>query len=479
MSETQVLLTKITALRQRLEQAQGLIRDAGSTAASLLDANADPVNVLERKVAGGVRQHALLDTALRQLTGNPNADGTALPAQLTARAARLLRRGGELLGQLRALGEEPILQRSEAEPVALLYRETIAMTDTVVRNVQAFPEAPSAQFRLCDGLEAILGMVADRLATIGATITTRRRERGRIDALADLLAILATGQPVEMGPLSSLAEAILDDAHQGMPLRWLYCSPEEPARFVAAHSLTTAQVIARLIRHDPDWRNRPLEPILAALLHDVGMVRVPVEILTKPEPLDDMERRTVEAHAALGAEILTRLSPHMPWLIESAAAHHERLDGTGYPAGLRDLQIKPLVRLLAVCDTYAALASPRPHRAALEARTALTDTLLAAEKGALDRQQAERLLQLSFYPAGTVVELADGAFGVVVATHAGRRDLSAPARPVVALVTDVRGQPLASPVHVDLAECEGRSILRSLSQAERAEVLGKRYPEWV
>jgi hypothetical protein len=476
MSETQVLLSKIATLRQRL--AEGLIRDAGAAAASLLQAGADSVNLLEHKVAAGARQHALLDTSLRQLAPGPAGEGASLPAQLTARAARLLRRGGELLGQLRALGEEPLLQRDEGDPVAILYRETVAMTDTVLRTVQAFPEAPSAQIRLCAGLEVILGVVADRLASLTAALAARRREHGRIDALADLLGLLAAGQPVEMAPLTSLAEAILDDTQQALPLRWLSCPPEAPARFVAAHSLTTAQVMARLTRHDTDWRDRPLEPILAALLHDVGMVRVPVEVLAKLGPLDDAERRVVEGHAALGADALARLSPPAPWLVEAAAAHHERLDGTGYPAGLHDLQIKPLVRLLAVCDVYVALASPRPHRPALETRTALTDTLLAAEKGALDRQQAERLLQLSFYPAGTAVELADGAFGVVVATHAGRRDLSAPARPVVALVTDTRGQPLAAPAYVDLAECAGRSILRGLEANERREILGRRYPEW-
>src|SRR5262249_12068200 len=158
----------------------------------------------------------------------------------TARAARLLRRGGELLGQLRALGEEPLLQGDEDDPVAVLYRETATMTDTVLRTVQAFPEAPSAQIRLGAGLEVILGVVAGRPAFRTAALAAGRREQGRIDALADLLGMLAAGQPVEMAPLTSLAEAVLDDAQQARPLRWLYCPPEDPARFVAAHSLTTA-----------------------------------------------------------------------------------------------------------------------------------------------------------------------------------------------------------------------------------------------
>src|SRR5207249_69187 len=112
---------------------------------------------------------------------------------------------------------------------------------------------------------------------------------------------------------------------------------------------------------------------------------------------------------------------------------------------LRDVQVSPLVRLLAVCDVYAALCSPRPHRSALDTRTALTDTLLLAEQGALDPHQAELLLKLTFYPPGTLVELADGAVGLVVATHQGRRDPSAPARPVVALVADSSGRSLPTP----------------------------------
>jgi hypothetical protein len=77
-----------------------------------------------------------------------------------------------------------------------------------------------------------------------------------------------------------------------------------------------------------------------------------------------------------------------------------------------------------------------------------------------------------------VVELADGAVALVVATH-GKRDLAAPARPVVALLTDPHGRPLPVPMHLDLAECEGRSILRGLPPGETRELLGRRYPEWV
>jgi HD-GYP domain-containing protein (c-di-GMP phosphodiesterase class II) len=479
MSDTQVILSKISALRQRLEQAQGLAHEAGAAAAGLARdyaAGADPLRSLERTVADGFDHGRLLDGALRQLDGGPPEAEARVPALLTARARRILERGRDFLERLRTLGDDAVLA-DKTDPLAAFYRETAAMTEATLRMVQAFPDAPSAQLRLCEGLEGILGVIAQRLGTLGTAVARRRREAERVATLAGLLTGLHAGQAFDLKPYVAIAEALLDEANQSAPLQFLHAEPAEPARFVACHSLTVAQVVARVVRHDPEQRARPLEPVLAALVHDAGMLSVPVEILNNPGPLTDAQRRTVEGHARVSAALAARLLPIGGWLADAAGGHHERLDGTGYPDGLRELQIAPLTRLLAVCDTYAALCTPRPHRPARETRTALADTLLLAEQGALDRHQAERLLQLSFYPVGSVVELADGSVGLVVATPAGRRDLNAPARPVLALLTDGQGQFLPVAQHLDLAQTESRSIVRLLSAAERRTLLGRRYPE--
>jgi HD-GYP domain-containing protein (c-di-GMP phosphodiesterase class II) len=485
MIETQALLGKIAALRQRLEQAQGLVKDASSQVASLLSRGTDgaaATRLLERRVSAGFDHNELLETSLRQLyaaDGGGAAEPSRLPAQLTGRAGRLLRHSQEFLAQLRNLAGEPLLQPDHGGPWAANYRQTTILADLILRTIQAFPESPGTQLRLTEGLEAVLQLAKDRLSLLQRGLDETRRDAQRIAELAELLAALAEGKLGDAKPFETLAAAVMADVQEGQPLRFRHESPEQPARFVAAHSWNVAQVLARVVRGDPDWRGRLPEALVAALVHDVGMLSVPVDILTQAGPLDDGQRRRIEAHPRDGAEWLARLGERATLLVEAAAQHHERIDGTGYPAGLRETQLKPLVRLLAVCDIYTAMCSPRPHRPALETRTALTDTLLLAEQGQLDRYQAERLLSLSFYPAGTVVELADGAVGLVVATHSGRRDLDAPARPVLALLSDAQGQLLPTPVHLDLAECEGRSIVRSLPARERLELLGSRYPHLV
>jgi hypothetical protein len=493
MSDTQLLLRKITALRQRLEQAQGLVREAGAAVAGLNgeDGGGGQLALLRAHVAEGGEHNALLHGAVRQVAAavGSTEEGPPLPAHLTARARRLLERGRDLLGQLRGLadffgeaaeeGDDNRRSRPEDEPLARFYRDTALMAETALRTVLGFPDAASAQLRLCEGLEGFLGVIAQRLARLTAMVADRRREAERIATLADLLSGLFARQRLDVQPFVALGEELLAEASQGAALRFLYEPPTEPARFVACHSLTVAHVAARVVGHDPEWRGRPLEPVLAALVHDVGMLAVPAVLLSQPGPLDDEQRRQVETHVREGAVLAARLLTSGSWLADVTAAHHERLDGTGYPDGRRELQVPSLARLLAVCDVYAALAAPRPHRPARATRTALTDTLLLAEQGALDRTCAERLLHLSFYPVGSAVELADGAVGLVVATPSRELNLQAPARPVVAVLTDGRGRALPVPQHLDLAQCEGRSIVRTLSPAERRDVLGARYPELV
>jgi HD-GYP domain-containing protein (c-di-GMP phosphodiesterase class II) len=484
MADTRTLLSKIAALRQRLEQAQGLANDAGSELTSLVETGVNRTEqapTLEQQVRAVSRFDALFDTSLRQVTATtaPAPNGTIWPKQLTARARRLLVRGRELLGRLRSVADDFLSSSADDDPLAGLFREALAMVESGLRLVQVFPDTPSVQLHLCEGLEATLDLVSERLGLLTGVLGHRRAETACINTLAELLKRVEAGSVADLQPFVGLAEEVLAEARQAAPLRFAHAGPEDPARFVACHALTVARVIARLARHESAFHARPLEPVLAGFLHDVGMLRVPVEVLAQPSPLNLDQRRVVESHVRVGIELVSRLTPGGDWLIGATAGHHERPDGTGYPNGVREAHVGHLTRLLAVCDVYASLCTPRPHRPARDTRTALTDTLLLAEQGGLDRHHAERLLQLSFYPVGSVVELADGSVGVVIATHTGLRDFNLPARPVVAQLIDARGEIVPVSRYLDLAQCDGHSIVRSLPANKRRDLLGKRYPEFV
>jgi len=119
---------------------------------------------------------------------------------------------------------------------------------------------------------------------------------------------------------------------------------------------------------------------LAGLIHDIGKVRVPAEILMNPDGLSEPEFMMIKAHPRLGYEILRTID--FPWPVaQIVLQHHERMDGSGYPSGLSGEDIIMEARILAVSDVVDAMASHRPYRAALGIDKALEE--ISQNKGVL------------------------------------------------------------------------------------------------
>ncbi len=111
---------------------------------------------------------------------------------------------------------------------------------------------------------------------------------------------------------------------------------------------------------------------LAGLTHDIGKISIPAEILSKPGPLSAIEMSLVRTHTQLGYSLLSTVD--LPWPVAVVALqHHERIDGSGYPAGLKGDEITLEARILAVADALEAMASHRPYRPALGVQAAMSE----------------------------------------------------------------------------------------------------------
>ncbi|HEY8491578.1 MAG TPA: HD-GYP domain-containing protein [Dehalococcoidia bacterium] len=128
-----------------------------------------------------------------------------------------------------------------------------------------------------------------------------------------------------------------------------------------AHSERVAHVAAALARELGLSRDETEHLVLAALLHDIGKVAIPSEILEKPDALTAEEWRHIQAHPAVSEHLLAEI-PAMREVAEILAQHHERYDGTGYPAGLAGEEIRMEARIFAVADAFVAMTSPRPYQ---------------------------------------------------------------------------------------------------------------------
>jgi putative nucleotidyltransferase with HDIG domain len=131
---------------------------------------------------------------------------------------------------------------------------------------------------------------------------------------------------------------------------------------------------------------------IAGLLHDIGKIGVPADILVKPGRLNEIEFALIKEHPRIGYEILQDVS--FPWNIANIVLqHHERLDGSGYPQGLKDGEILFEARIIAVADVVEAMNSYRPYRPALSIDSALEE--ISKNKGKLyDKDVVDACLKL-------------------------------------------------------------------------------------
>lgn len=135
----------------------------------------------------------------------------------------------------------------------------------------------------------------------------------------------------------------------------------------------------------------------ASLVHDLGKVVVPTEILSKPGKLDETEMALIREHAKQGYEMISELKIDLP-IAEAVYQHHERLDGSGYPRGLKGEEISIHARIIGVADVVEAMSSHRPYRAALGVRAAL-DEIESGSGRIYDREvvrQCKKIIEEGF-----------------------------------------------------------------------------------
>jgi CHASE2 domain-containing sensor protein len=214
----------------------------------------------------------------------------------------------------------------------------------------------------------LFALAVGTVLTIGAGYASERRRRDRVAQRNEALEEAVRERTVELretqleiiNRLAGVTES--RDEETGLHLERIGRLCEQLA---LALGMTAPQ--AETLRH-------------ASLLHDVGKIAVPDAILTKPGPLTDEEWVVMRGHAAAGAAMLAgSRAPVMRMAEEIALSHHERWDGSGYPAGLAGEAIPLTGRICAVCDVFDALRSRRPYKEPWPLQDALDE--LARERG--------------------------------------------------------------------------------------------------
>lgn len=179
------------------------------------------------------------------------------------------------------------------------------------------------------------------------------------------------------------------------------------------HSVAVCALMVSLARQLGLDEATTREAGLAGLLHDVGKMAMPLDVLNKPGALTDAEFAIMRGHPTRGYEMLKDGSAVPPSALDVALHHHEKMDGTGYPAKLAGEQITLMSRMGAVCDVYDAITSNRPYKNAWDPAASLAR--MAQWNGHFDPRVFQAFVKcVGIYPVGTLVKLQSGRLAVVL-----------------------------------------------------------------
>lgn len=224
------------------------------------------------------------------------------------------------------------------------------------------------------------------------------------------------------------------------------------------HSVAVCALMINLAR-TMNLDERQVEDIgMAGLLHDIGKMAIPDEILMKPGRLDDREFETVRAHPTRGHEILASSTGIPTAALDVCLHHHEKMDGTGYPARLEGTQLSVVARMGAICDVYDALTSQRPYNTPCTASEALSQ--MASWSGHFDKLIFKSFIEsLGITPVGTLVRLNTDQLAVV--TGESQADFTLP---TVRVFYDIEKDIEITPVDLEIVRGAGSRAVAGVEE---------------
>ncbi len=199
---------------------------------------------------------------------------------------------------------------------------------------------------------------------------------------------------------------------------------------------------------------------LGGLLMDIGKAKLPLYLVEKTTCLTEKERELVRRHVRIGCEILTRTGGIPAVVLQIAAEHHERMDGSGYPDRKQGEDISLYGQMAAIVDSYDALTADRMHKKGITPHAALGRLVRCREQ--FNRELVQQFIHcIGIYPVGSLVALSDGHFAVVVES-----DLKRLLSPKVRVIYDSLKRTYVDAEDIDMAAQEGDNPLEIVSAVD-------------
>lgn len=267
---------------------------------------------------------------------------------------------------------------------------------------------------------------------------------------------LKAGEPIDITPLAAVAEEMVDTMFTHGDAMLCLARIRAKDAYLMEHSMNVAILLANFGRYLGLERNVLKELTLGGLLHDVGKIMTPDEVLNKPGKLTDEEFGVMRQHVVHSYDILSNTAGITPTMLEVAANHHERLDGTGYPQRLKGDQLSLYTRMSGIVDVYDAVTADRVYKQGMQPTQAFRVLLKGIDQH-FDAELVTKFIKcMGVYPVGTLVQLSNQRLAVVM-----QRNEQQPLKPVVKVIYHASQRHYLEVQWLDLARNGGQESIEN------------------
>jgi HD-GYP domain-containing protein (c-di-GMP phosphodiesterase class II) len=257
-----------------------------------------------------------------------------------------------------------------------------------------------------------------------------------IERLDAVFSNITSGVSVEIRSIDNITGRLIQAVREQRDIIIGFILGGEVSGYEQAKSSVNTAILSSLISLELRFLNhKVMQVVTGALLHDVGMLRLPKEILDKRGGLSDAELQRMQAHPLYAYKIICKelLYPEDVGII--ALQHHERWDGEGYPRRLSGIEIDMGARIVSVADAFEAMVSEKPYRNSMMGYQAMKN-LLSDNSRRFDPDVLKAFIQtMGIYPIGSIILLNNGSIARVVEVQG-----DAPLRPKISILIDEFGK---------------------------------------
>ncbi|MBU1283185.1 MAG: HD-GYP domain-containing protein [Gammaproteobacteria bacterium] len=358
------------------------------------------------------------------------------------------------------LKSEKDLQRIKASSIGELWIDVSKGLDVEVGTVSVSPEEVAAEAEA-----ALLAAVQSPPVSLAVSMEDEMQravklcERSKA-AVVSMFGDARMGQALQFEQAGELVEEISDSIMRHPNALISLARLKNADEYTYMHSVAVCALMIALARNLGLNEGQVREAGLAGLLHDIGKMAIPNEVLNKPGKLTDSEFATVRDHPEAGSRMLIESKQVSALVLDVCLHHHEKVDGSGYPHRLAGEQISLYARMGAVCDVYDAITSNRPYKEGWDPAESIRK--MAEWKGHFDPVVFQAFVKtVGIYPVGSLVRLESGRIGVVMEQQA--KSLLAPR---VKVFFSARSKTPIPQETLDLSKLVGRDKIVGRESAE-------------